>query len=98
MPERIAEPGPLSEVPTEDADGAVEHAVQFDGPIPGEFYELPDSIKDVSDKFLYAVAAREGGGILLTVFEGGGSSSAELSEAMVEQLIEQLRNRGRREL
>jgi hypothetical protein len=65
-------------------------------PEPETFHELPDSPQDVSDKLLYAVAGREDGGVLLTVFSGGESASVELSDAMVGQLIELLRSRGRR--
>jgi len=41
--------------------------------------------------FLYAVCKSEGGVTELTIFDGNNASTIELSQLMLEQLIEELR-------
>lgn len=46
-------------------------------------------------RILYALGLHADGSVTLTVFDRDGAASARLSDPMVEQLIEQLRNRRR---
>jgi hypothetical protein len=51
--------------------------------------------RNPSDQLLYSLAFHSEGGATLSVYEDGNTASVELSEPMLEQLLEQLRSRSR---